>query len=299
MRTDTVTALADAEPRVFWLDTPARPPPRPALQARPAPTSSSSAAATPGCGPRCWPRSATPAATSSLLEGDRIGWAAQRAQRRLLRGEPDPRRGQRPRARSRTSTTTLERLGRDEPRRDRGDRRALRHRLRLRRTGELTVATEPHQVPGCELAADGAGELPRPATRSAPRSTRRPTSPGSGTATGPALVDPAALAWGLAAAAEAAGRADRRAHARSRRWRAAGAGARRCGPRRRDRAGRPGGAGHQRVPVAAAAAAAAHRAGLRLRADDRAADRRAARRRSAGATGRASATRPTSSTTTG
>ena len=62
----------------------------------------------------------------------------------------------------------------------------------------------------------------------------------------------------------------------------------------------PGRAGHQRLPVAAAPGPAVHRAGLRLRADDRAARPPAQlRRRSAGATGRASATPPTSSTTTG
>ena len=55
----------------------------------------------------------------------------------------------------------------------------------------------------------------------------------------------------------------------------------------------------QRVPAAAAPAAADDRAGLRLRADDRAADRGPARRDRLAAAARASATPATSSTTTG
>ena len=56
---------------------------------------------------------------------------------------------------------------------------------------------------------------------------------------------------------------------------------------------------HERVPAAAAPAAADDRAGLRPRAGHRAAVRGAAGRRSAGAAGRASATPRTCSTTTG
>ena len=66
----------------FWLDDPRAPAAAaaPLADAR-APTWSWSAAATPGCGRRCWPRSATPAATSSLLEGGtvRLGGAGATA----------------------------------------------------------------------------------------------------------------------------------------------------------------------------------------------------------------------------
>ena len=72
----TTAALADAEPRSFWLDSPRRRSrARRCAATRPA-TSPSSAAASPGCGPRCSPRSATPAATSSLLEARTVGHAA-------------------------------------------------------------------------------------------------------------------------------------------------------------------------------------------------------------------------------
>ena len=78
--------------------------------------------------------------------------------------------------------------------------------------GTLIVATAPHAVPWCD---DAVRASPRSATtrrssiatRCARRSTRRRTSPGSGSATGSAQVDPARLAWGLAATAEGLGAA--------------------------------------------------------------------------------------------
>ena len=153
MRTDTVTALADAEPRVYWLDTPdAAGVAAGAAGDQPAPTSPSSVAVSPGCGPRCWPRSATPAATWSCSRATgRLG--RQRSQRRLLRGEPHPRRGQRPRALpARVPDPGAD--GPGEPRRDRGDGGPLRHRLRL----------PPHREPG----RGDRGPPGRPGCRSSP-----------------------------------------------------------------------------------------------------------------------------------
>jgi len=76
VRTDTVTALADAEPRVYWLDTPSRPPSRPALQA-PARTD---LAVVGGGYTGLWTallaKERDPGRDVVLLEGDRIGWAA-------------------------------------------------------------------------------------------------------------------------------------------------------------------------------------------------------------------------------
>ena len=108
---------------------------------------------------------------------------------------------------------------------------------------------------------------------------------------GPARLGPArAPAWRRACGSTRTPRIDRITTTRGR---PAAAHLARSGHRR------PGRPGHRCARPAAAAAAAVRRAGLRLRADDRAAHRGAARRRSAGATGRASATAATSSTTTG
>ena len=142
------------------------------------------------------------------------------------------------------------------------------------RTGELRSRPSRTRSTGCASADAGAGRSST-RTRSAPRSTRRRTSPGSGTATAPrwstrpgwpgasptrprrsacgstsAPTSPASTRDGAAVAAA------HRARARS------------CAPTRVA-------LGTNVFPLAAAAAAAAHRAGLRLRAHDRAALRRA------------------------
>ena len=72
--TSTHPALADAERSVFWLDDPTRPEPmrRRSSATRP-PTWSSSAVATPGCGPPCWPGCDGPDARSLLVEAGACG----------------------------------------------------------------------------------------------------------------------------------------------------------------------------------------------------------------------------------
>ena len=215
-----------------------------------------------------------------LLEGDRIGWAASGRNggfcaASLTHGEANGR------ERFPHEYPTLERMGLENL--DAIEATVARYGIDcdFRRTGSLDVATEDHQVDGLrELAAAGGGEfLDQDAVRAEVRS---PTYlAGVWDRQGTALVDPAALAWGLAAAAEAAGvrvlehTPVRRRHAVRRR---AGAAHR----ERAHRAGRPGGAGHQRVPVPAAPPAAAHGPGLRLRPDDRAAVARPSSTRSAG-----------------
>ena len=112
-----------------------------------------------------------------------------------------------------------------------------------------------------------------------PRSPHRPTSPACGTRDDNALVDPARLAWGLADTAERLGvRIHEDTRGRGPRQGRPGTG--RDGRSHAGTAQGPGRAGrarHQRLPLAGQAGALAHRAGLRLRADDRAAHRRAAR----------------------
>ena len=113
-------------------------------------------------------------------------------------------------------------------------------------------------------------------SRPRPRSTRRPTTAPPTCPTGAALVDPARLAWGLAAAARAAGVSvyERSPVARLER---AGEGVRATTPAGFAVRAPPRRAGHQRVPAAGARHPALRRAGLRLRARLRAARPRAAR----------------------
>ena len=84
-------ALAGARPVSYWLDQPDAPAPLPPLAGRSAPTSRSSAADSPGCGRRLQAKEAEPGRDVVLLEAGRVGWAGHRPQRRVLRGEPDPR----------------------------------------------------------------------------------------------------------------------------------------------------------------------------------------------------------------
>ena len=270
MRTDTVTALADAEPRVYWLDTPSRPPSRPALQA-PARTD---LAVVGGGYTGLWTallaKERDPGRDVVLLEGDRIGWAASGRNggfcaASLTHGEANGR-GALP---ARVPDPGAD--GPGEPRRHRGDGGPLRDRLRL--PNAPGAGRRDRRLPGGRAAGARRrrrGRLPGPGRR--PRGGRLADVPRGalGPRGAPPWSTPPRLAWGLAAAAEAAGvrmlehtpvvdvRAVRRRAGAAHRARPHGA-------------RRPGGAGHQRVPVAAAAAAAAHGAGVRLRPGDRAA----------------------------
>ena len=175
-----------------------------------------------------------------------------RAQRRVLRGQPDPRAAQRPGplpgrdgrpssgSAGRTSTASR--------------RPWSAHGIdcSFERTGELTVATAPWQaddlreLPAARRAASAAGSSGWTPTRCAPRSTRRPTSAGVLDRDGVAMVDPARLAWGLRAACLRLGV---RIHENTpvTALERSGAGVRAAnGVRPGDRA--PGRARHQRVP---------------------------------------------------
>ena len=127
--------------------------------------------------------------------------------------------------------------------------------------------------------------------------TRRLYLGGLWTKTGSALVHPGKLADGLRAAAARAGVRDLRVQPGPR---ARQDGGRRVGQhRRRGRQRPPSPAGDERLPAAGARDRPVHRAGVRLRARDRAARRAHARRDRVVAGARGSATSATSSTTTG
>ena len=172
----------------------------------------------------------------------------------------------------------------------------------LELNGELNVALEPHEVEWLAEEEAALRDLGHDAVLLDAEAVRAEVhSPlyrgGLWLRSGSGILDPARLAWGLARVARELGV---RLHEGSRvtGLRTAGAGLRvttEAGEVRRRRSR----ADHRRVPLAGARGAPADRAGLGLRARDRAARPARDASRSGGRTARASATRRTSSTTTG
>ncbi|TIC79538.1 FAD-dependent oxidoreductase [Nocardioides sp. GY 10113] len=197
-------ARADAAaPRVLWLDTPDRPAPRPPVGADP--TDSSADLVVVGGGyTGLWTalraKERDPGRSVLLLEADRIAEHATGrnggfCEASLTHGEanglerwPD-------------EFETLERLGLANL--DEIEETVRRYGIDcgFERTGQLTVATRPHEV--ADLEPDADGFLDAAAVRALVDS---PTYlAGRLDAEGCAMVDPARLAWGLAAAAESLG----------------------------------------------------------------------------------------------
>ena len=195
-------ALADAEPGVFWLEQPGRPARRPALES----STSADLVVVGGGYSGLWTallaKERSPDRDVLLLEGGRIGWAASGRNggfcaASLTHGEANGR------ARWPGEYDTLHRLGRENL--DEIERAVQRYGIScdFQRTGELAVATAPHQV---EWLREGAGAgrfLGRDEVRAELNS---PTYlAGVLDTEETALVDPARLAWGLADAAESLG----------------------------------------------------------------------------------------------
>lgn len=197
-------ALADAQPAVFWLEQPGRPAPRPALES----PADADLVVVGGGYSGLWTallaKERDPDRDVLLLEGGRIGWAASGrnggfCSASLTHGEANGR------ARWPDEYDVLDRLGRENL--EAIEETVTRYGIDcdFRGTGELTVATAPHEVDWLrEAAAEGSGELlDRDAVRAeldSPTYLAGLRDPG-----GTALVDPARLAWGLAEAAESLG----------------------------------------------------------------------------------------------
>jgi glycine/D-amino acid oxidase-like deaminating enzyme len=198
-------ALADASPTPYWLDRADRPVARPPLEAHTTADLCVVGGGFSGLWTALLAKERDPSLDVVLLEGKRIGWAASGRNggfcaASLTHGHangverwPD-------------EIETLDRLGRENL--DAIDAALTRHGIDcdFERTGTITIATEPHQVGWLEEAAPtrpGSTLLDRDAMRAEVDS---PTYLGGlFEPHETALLDPARLAWGLAAAAERAG----------------------------------------------------------------------------------------------
>jgi glycine/D-amino acid oxidase-like deaminating enzyme len=198
-------SLAGASPAPYWLDNPARPAPRPALEADTTTDLCVVGGGYSGLWTAILAKERDPAREVVLLEGNRIGWAASGRNggfcaASLTHGHANGR------ARWPGEMDTLERLGRENL--DGIEKTLSRYGIEcdFERSGAITVATEPHQLEWLrEIAAANphATYLDTAAMRaevSSPTFLGGVYEPHDN-----ALVNPAKLAWGLAEAAESLG----------------------------------------------------------------------------------------------
>ncbi len=199
-RGQVTASLADASVIPFWLDTPDRPAPRPPL------TGDATADLVVVGGGFCglWTaliaKERDPSVDVLLVDSERIAWAASGRNggfcaASITHGEPNGR------SRFPDSYDELARLGARNL--DEIEAAVERYGIdcHFERTGELHVATQPYQV--AELAESSGEFLERDAVQAEVAS---PTYlAGLWDRDGAAMLDPARLAWGLAAAAESLG----------------------------------------------------------------------------------------------
>ncbi len=192
---DRRTSWSDAAPHPYWLDTPDRPAGAAGARRRPPHRPRRRRRRVHRALDRPDGQGARPSARRRADRGRPDRRRGHRAQRRLLLREPHPRRGQRARAVARrVRRAAPPRHG--EPRRDRRDDRALRHRLRLpahrrARGGDATARARGVRLVGTRLprrrGAAGAGRLADvPRRHVGPRRHRdaRPRAAGLGTRRG-------------------------------------------------------------------------------------------------------------------
>ena len=206
---DRSDAIADALPLAFWLDDPAAPEPAPPLVGRTTADLVVVGGGFTGLWTAWLAKAGDPSRDVVLLEADRCGWAATGRNggfcaASLTHGlsngvERFP-----------TEVDVLERMGRQNLDAIEATVAAEQIECGFERTGELDVATEPHQVEALREAAAEAEDhgvavtlLDTAAVRDAVHS---PTYlAGLWDRQGCALVNPAQLAWGLRHACERAG----------------------------------------------------------------------------------------------
>ncbi len=203
-RAELTRLVMAAQPTPFWLDRPDAPAPREPLRGE---VSCDLAVVGGGFG-GLWAallaKEANPGRSVVLIEGNRIGWAASGrnggfCDASLTHGAANGL------ERFPAEFDTLQRLGAENL--DAIEAATSRYGIdcEFERTGSISVATEQYQVEELRAAdgADGAKFLDAEAVRAEVNS---PTYlAGSWDAAGTAMIHPARLAWGLAAACEGAG----------------------------------------------------------------------------------------------
>jgi glycine/D-amino acid oxidase-like deaminating enzyme len=194
---DVARALAQAEPESFWLDSARRPAPRPALEGHTQADLVVVGAGFTGLWTALLAKEADPGRDVVLVDGGRIAWAASGRNggfcaSSLTHGEANGR------ARFGGEYHRLLELGLENL--DAIGLAVEKYGIdcNFERTGELTVATEPYQV--AELREAGGEFLDQDAIRAQVDSPTYLAGVWSRNTT--AMIEPAALAWGLADAAE-------------------------------------------------------------------------------------------------
>ena len=202
---DYTRLVLAAEPKPFWLDRPGAPPPRERLRGEVACDLAVIGGGFTGLWTALQAKESDPERSVVLVEGNRVGWAASGrnggfCDASLTHGAANGRH------RFPAEFATLQKLGAENL--DAIEAALDRHGIdcEFERTGAIGVATEEYQVARLREAAaddDGAVFLDTSAIRAEVNS---PTYlAGVWDTRGTALVQPAALAWGLAAACERLG----------------------------------------------------------------------------------------------
>jgi glycine/D-amino acid oxidase-like deaminating enzyme len=202
---DPHPSLVDASTTPYWLDRPDRPDPRPSYAVNGAADLCVVGGGFSGLWTAILAKERDPSRDVVLLEGNRIGWAASGRNggfcaASLTHGRANGA------ERWPDEIDTLDRLGQENL--DAIEEAVGRYGIScdFDRTGAITVATEPHQL---EWLHEMAAENPEATYRDQDAIRAEVSSPtflgGVFEPRDNALVDPARLAWGLAAAAESLG----------------------------------------------------------------------------------------------
>ncbi len=196
-------ALA-AEPKPFWLDRPDAPPARARLRGEVACDLAVVGGGFSGLWTALLAKTADPERAVVLLEGNRLGWAASGrnggfCEASLTHGPANGR------ERFPAEFGTLQRLGTENLDAIEADLRRHGIDCDFERAGSIAVATEEYQVGGLREAAEADGATFLGASQVRDEVNSPTYLAGAWDRTSTALIHPARLAWGLAAACERLG----------------------------------------------------------------------------------------------